>query len=837
MTSTTWVQNAGMDSGTDSDTVLTYAEAAQSSATQSQDARDTANLHKLAAEAAATSATSTAAALTGFDLEAIAATKAVTAVDVFVYDTSKDSDGGAWRKRTQGTSWYNETLNTSTRGSRKEFPAVAVIVAEADTVTIYDGDDPSLPMWMVANRFSGSGYSWIGFNTTSTAKAVSMLNGVLCVGSTDSASNFRPGLAVIDFGADSAVLILEPADPKDLKTISERNVGANLAKLNDVRRLVNSYVRDVAMTVLPDTAIDYATGLPMPTIAVATDGGTSVIQDDGTVDSIADRGGYTIRSVAFDQDNRLYLTHGSDSSANSTVFRLNDVKNASSYSVDSGWTQGDVAYGFTQFSTAAAKSSISLGAVGPTDLNQFYERIVGVADGFVVNSVVTPFLSRVLADYSDPLQDAVNYTTSTYNTGWMNGAIKGAFLSDTDDTDLVGSGELVTNGTFDTDISGWTGSASGVVSYDAGNNRLELTNGAADNGLAYQGITTVVGETYVLTATLTAGTSTVPRIGAGTGNLNASLLHNIGLIQATGDVTLTFVATTTTTYVGISTNTVTLGHDCFVDNISVKLADADRSVNNNGLIVNGTVTRDPVATGADLVAYSGFSASNYLEQPYNSGLDFGTGDFCVMGWANFGAIAGASTAERVMFARGGVNKFYFAKLSGTDGLYFAQTGRGSWVGNVAVSPNVWTHVALVRRGDLFTIAVNGIESESQSFISIDLSLADGETRIGLRSDDLSPFSTSGSGLALWRISATAPTAEQIAKIYNDEKALFQEGAQATLYGTSDIVTALAHDSDTNLLHAGTSDGRSVFQGLRRVSNTTTAVGTAISASNGLVVEE
>ena len=35
-----------------------------------------------------------------------------TAVDVFVYDTSKDSDGGAWRKRTQRTSWYNETLNT-----------------------------------------------------------------------------------------------------------------------------------------------------------------------------------------------------------------------------------------------------------------------------------------------------------------------------------------------------------------------------------------------------------------------------------------------------------------------------------------------------------------------------------------------------------------------------------------------------------------------------------------------------------------------------------------------------------------------------------------------------
>jgi trimeric autotransporter adhesin len=103
---------------------------AESARDQSQAARDTAEDHKLAAEAAATSATNTASALTGFDLDAIAASKAVTAVDVFVYDTSRDSDGGAWRKRTQHTSWYNETLNTATRGARREFPAVAVIVAE-----------------------------------------------------------------------------------------------------------------------------------------------------------------------------------------------------------------------------------------------------------------------------------------------------------------------------------------------------------------------------------------------------------------------------------------------------------------------------------------------------------------------------------------------------------------------------------------------------------------------------------------------------------------------------------------------------------------------------------
>jgi hypothetical protein len=92
-------------------------------------------------------------------------------------------------------------------------------------------------------------------------------------------------------------------------------------------------------------------------------------------------------------------------------------------------------------------------------------------------------------------------------------------------------------------------------------------------------------------------------------------------------------------------------------------------------------------------------------------------------------------------------------------------------------------------------------------------------------------------MALLRLSATVATAEQIAKIYNDEKHLFQENAKATLYGSSDAVTALAYDDDTELLHVGTSAGRSEFQGLRRVNNTTDAVGTAISASNGFIVEE
>ena len=59
----------------------------------------------------------------------------------------------------------------------------------------------------------------------------------------------------------------------------------------------------------------------------------------------------------------------------------------------------------------------------------------------------------------------VAYATTSYNTGWMHGDIKGAFLSDTDDTNITG-GDIVTNGdawtgaqssTSTTPPNGWTG--------------------------------------------------------------------------------------------------------------------------------------------------------------------------------------------------------------------------------------------------------------------------------------------------------------------------------------------------------------------------------------------
>ena len=92
-------------------------------------------------------------------------------------------------------------------------------------------------------------------------------------------------------------------------------------------------------------------------------------------------------------------------------------------------------------------------------------------------------------------------------------------------------------------------------------------------------------------------------------------------------------------------------------------------------------------------------------------------------------------------------------------------------------------------------------------------------------------------MALWKFSHSALNIDQVRKIYNDEKKLFTPNAKCTLYGSSNAITALAYDDTTNVLHVGTSSGRSEFQGLNRINNTTTAVTTKISASNGLVAEQ
>ena len=64
----------------------------------------------------------------------------------------------------------------------------------------------------------------------------------------------------------------------------------------------------------------------------------------------------------------------------------------------------------------------------------------------------------------------------------------------------------------------------------------------------------------------------------------------------------------------------------------MRAVDEDRSANEKHIEVYGQITREPVANGAELLSYSGSDANNYLRQPHNSDLNFGTGDFSIFVW-------------------------------------------------------------------------------------------------------------------------------------------------------------------------------------------------------------
>jgi hypothetical protein len=726
-----------------------------------------------------------------------------TAVDIFVYDTRKDSDGGAWRKRTQHTSWYNEEAS-ATRGSRKEFPAVAVIVADSSrNVTIYDGDDPDLPMWMVFN--SGAG-TWIICTTGNLS--LSMLNGLMSITCDGANQRFR----TIDFIKERHREYSHTDGQYSLPTgIVTRNSAINGSYESGTVGLINRTTIDVAMTVLPNAPIDAATGLPVPTIAVATGSGTSIIRDDGTVVDYT-LGNYTIVNVDFDYDNNVLQTSRNIGSGGGALY----VNKFPILSADNA--SGNIQQELVLSSTAGDNTS-SLDFIR-TPFIEGTKNLVGMKDSTLAFSSDAGAVQGIGVYQLGP--DGTTKTTtlgavisSDYNTGWMNGQIKLATLSDTDDTDVTGS-ELVDNGNFN---NGGDWSFGGGWNFANGQAEIDTTN----NDLLSQDIGMVSGKTYTVSLVMTEYTDGVLDVRLG-GNATQTA-------TGTGVKTFTGVAGGSTLQIYAFTN-ATLS----IDDISVRLAEEDRSVNGNGLQVFGTVTKNPVATGADLVAYSGFSSSNYLQQPYNSDLDFGTGVICVNVWAKH-------------VHTGGALAYYIFDKADTDGTnrcgayYIPNTGvldfytpSGTARAN-NVSLNNWSMITLVRSGTISYVYINGELKGTQTSVTEDLTSSDqtGTFVIGTRFNGSEPWQVGD--LSLLRISATAPSPEQIKKIYEDEKVLFQENAQATLYGSSDAVTALAYDDSTELLHVGTSAGRSVFQGLRRVDNTTTAVGAAISASNGLVADE
>ena len=759
-------------------------------------------------------------------LKAISDTKTLsnTAVDVFVYDTRKDSDGGAWRKRTQNTSWYNETLNTSTRGSRREFPAVAVIVAEAQNITIYDGDDPDMPMWMVFNGLNhGTSYTWFGTSYSGEdTTCVSMLNAKLCIGVQGSVSSVS-GLCTVHF-IDEIFKKYGGATGFVRRPIAYRNQSFQV-QLYSPYNLIDKNIRGVAMKVLPNAPIDPDNGLPVPTIAVSTAQGISVIRDN-------QKDIWDITAAAGSSYNPTNYIDFTESGK--IIFDQDNSKRSIFYmDIPDSDTQSTTNDGVI-FDKIIAKHYPTAPNDMPAYLGDGVLDLISAKGESQVFRATTGQLTLVDPDKFRPMHTSTCFIGNDYNTGWMQGASK-LSLSSTDDTDITGSSKLTGNlySGFSVTGGGFTVNGNGTVSVTNG-------NGSVDGILTSPSFNLVIGKRYIIDIQASGTTGTGIGIYLnGAGGPNGYLWNRRFEFVAT-QVQNTFFLYRYLGHNGSGT----------LDKAVVYEAEANRSVygqaplygDGDGLQVFGTVVKTAVETGADLVSYRS-NGSSFLSQPFAGGLDIsGNKDVSFTWWQRHngggGVYEGWKISEDALDqpAYDNVVVSVMHEVSSDQILVRGKDITGAGVANGIISKE-WVCMTL-------NIDTNG---EIKFYTNGELSFSTTGTlftptdRHSLRilqwSYDSTNYYCTNSDITMFRTSNTLPNAQRIRKCYEQERPLFAANAKATIDGVETFVRAIAYDDDTDELHVGTLSGRSVFRGLNRIDSTSDSISKAISASNGLVVEE
>ena len=789
------------------------------------------------------------------NIDKIKAITGDTATSVFVYDTSKDSDGGAWRHRTQHTSWYNEPVS-ETRGARREFPAIAVIVTTQKKVTIYDGDDPNLPMWMHFEfnsypNMANLGYTPIGLGYCSSPpfrthhiSSVHALNGFMFIGGNRvlEADSSHTGW---DLNFISEVMHEHLSFPIAAARSSKWRLDGNIAQRNSnlstplptsrygqgSSRGILGAVNDVAMTVEPNAPVDPYTKLPVPTYAVATNKGTTIVRENGiyegeTAVDVVYTGNPDTQYVDFRKsDNALVMSMN-----NNTIYVhvIHDIPTSNKTGSQPYQKEGIDDEFYRTGSSNNWSQSLWVDGGSPTSTGTACRIANNVISGNGGINVIVP-------NRQSHTGGMVAEIKNSYNTGYMFADCRGAFLSDTDDTNIAAS-ELITNGTFAAN-SDWTFQGAGA-GWSISSGKLNYDGSGLLYHKAYQNITGLtVGQTYVLSIDVISLSSHSISFAFATTSIGTTLLANT--VSTTGTHSITYTATQANISVYVQTNHATQTFS--VDNFSLRIAELDRRNNSaKHLQVHGTMNRFPVAAGAELVYYQPADSNSYVQHDRlnETGINWSNawymmfwynvrGKMCI---ENFNTSAYNNTLLLVAISNTG---FYLRGQVGTVNLETTNFGNTTGWNQVVAVYNGSNQLRLYKNGDY-------VHQRSVTFSNISarvILFANSYNNNGGSYENRSYSNDPNAKMALARVGLGEPSDEFINKMYYDEQSLFQKNAKCTLHGTSDVVTGLTFDDTNDILHVGTSAGRSEFQGLTRINNTTTAVTTAISASNGFVAEQ
>lgn len=181
-------------------------------------------------------------------------------------------------------------------------------------------------------------------------------------------------------------------------------------------------------------------------------------------------------------------------------------------------------------------------------------------------TLATPGLLRAVGDVV-----AMGFRAGTMTADeWLR--LKRRYRAEGAKGELIAGANMVTNGAFDADVSGWTQPipARGTFDWSAGTARLVDASAGGLNTVG-QSLTTVNGQVYLASAQIVEATNVTARMVAGTSNLGAQLGFSNLAANATGTIRLVFVATGTTTFITFQNLTSTAaGAQIRFDNVTVQ---------------------------------------------------------------------------------------------------------------------------------------------------------------------------------------------------------------------------------------------------------------------------
>ena len=667
------------------------------------------------------------------------------------------------------------------RGNKADFPRLAGIVAEATSVNIYDLTEAGRPMFA---RFIATATATISAkNMLSGANSVTALNGRLIVGG--SGTNLT-GLTVVDFIRDSAELRLTSGYAWNGGISTRNSTGGYGAVDANVTGIVNATANAVAATTLPDAPVDPVTGLRVPTIAVATNGGVSVIQHSGTV------------------------RNSSSTSSFDTIALTPSLLSAGR--ADGTW--------YSAANPGALGASFALAQRTNTQAPGFSigntSKLVEMGRSRLLRRSSTAARAQMArAHESDPSRSLVATVGDVFNTGWQTGDIRRTFLSDTEVGSVTGPATVA-----DRSYKAAGASITGTLT------RAQLASGTSL--VAYSGWSAenYLREPYSADLDFGTGEWTASAWVNVPATLPASSFPTVGAEIFAGSLPATIANPGTTS---LSIGSVTAGKAYRVTvttsaNPGTVGATFRISGSSGNLSPSGSVSAGFVGTVTHY--FVALVTGSFSLNADNTGTNM-----------TLSAVSLMEVAPALVFDRAAASGPALRLGVQPNGRLLAEAFDGTTTRTVTSTASYATAQWLKARVNYTTdgslaLVVNGREvAVTRGNPLLTLNNASAVLTIGNSFATDAPFPGS---IALLKLGATVPTPEQATFMYEQEKQLFRAGALSVLPDSGAIVD-MAYDDATDRWVAISASNESYWTGLVRNSVTPVPAGsyTRVVATSGV----